>query len=104
MRLDIHYVRSNGGFERCQVRAVSDIRPVLARVVDSAEPAQVVELHFAPDVFQIPAAPVDLIAWTVAETSRPRLFLILVDGGLAGRRVSAYGAPHKCSQELFAVQ
>lgn len=67
-----------------QVRAGSNTRPVLVRVVNIAQPAEILPLPLLPDVLQVPAASVDLTTRSVAATSRPRLFLVLFSSSLPG--------------------
>lgn len=72
-------------FESDQVRAGSDIRPVLMGVIDMTQPAEVLDLIFTRNVFQFPAAPQNLTTRAMVARCRPRLLLILVDGSLPGR-------------------
>lgn len=57
-------------FSRDQVRARLDIRPVLLRVVDGAQPAEVFDLPFAPEVLRLPVAPGNLMTLSEVATDR----------------------------------
>lgn len=93
-----------GVFKRDRVRGELDIRLVLVFVVNEAQLAKVLNLTLAPDILQVPAASKNLTTWSVAATSHSRLLLVLLDGNLLVRRMSAEGAPGGDSAESLGVK
>lgn len=68
-----------------------------------AQPAEVLDLFFAPDVLAVSTAAGNLTTQTVAAKSRPRVRLGMVDGNLPDRLLGAAGAPGRDSASPFGV-
>lgn len=91
-------------FKRDKVHAGLDFCPVLMRVVNLAQPARIPDLPFTPDDLRILTAPKKLTATAVEATSCLCLLLVMLDGSLPGRRLSADSAPVVDSAKSFGVK
>lgn len=73
------------------------------RVVNMAQPAEIVNLSLTPYVLQVPASLQSLARRAVAAASLVHLLLDLVKGSLAIRRLSRDGTPDENNTEFFGV-
>lgn len=89
---------------RDQVRALLSNRSVLVRVVNVAQPAETLDLPFAPDVLQFPATPENYATPVVAATGRFRFLLVRLYNNLPGRRLSMDSAPGGDSTKQFSAR
>lgn len=80
-------------FKRGQFRARLDIRSMLVHVVDQAQPAEVLNLFFAPDVLQVAAASKNSKTHVAVATSSPLLLSAPLDDNLPGQRRGADSVP-----------